>query len=97
MDVAEAFDTVFLSTPSARRATVTSTLRGLGRGKFLSTPSARRATKDGTMTIMASKFLSTPSARRATRRSWASSIPMRDFYPRPLRGGRQDAISRLLT
>ena len=34
----------FLSTPSARRATITST-NPPGLSKFLSTPSARRATK----------------------------------------------------
>ena len=58
----------FLSTPSARRATL-----GLGPPRasflFLSTPSARRATshrKEETGGMR--KFLSTPSARRATSR-----------------------------
>ena len=58
--------TKFLSTPSARRATVT-----VGRlyrhGQFLSTPSARRATLFAPTAARSSQFLSTPSARRATR------------------------------
>ena len=33
-------------------------------------------------------FLSTPSARRATTLYHKSSLTMRDFYPRPPRGGR---------
>ena len=56
----------FLSTPSARRATLYPAL-SLCPSKFLSTPSARRATP---FTPPAGrghqKFLSTPSARRAT-------------------------------
>ena len=61
----------FLSTPSARRATL-----GLPRSpttptKFLSTPSARRATQlKKRQTIREKKFLSTPSARRATCLIW---------------------------
>ena len=57
---------IFLSTPSARRATAAAP-GGLLSAVFLSTPSARRATgtrhSGGTLL---SKFLSTPSARRAT-------------------------------
>ena len=34
------------------------------------------------------RFLSTPSARRATARSALSAQVVRDFYPRPPRGGR---------
>ena len=57
---------VFLSTPSARRATVkvNGTLRVT---LFLSTPSARRATQSGFPPWSPELgFLSTPSARRAT-------------------------------
>ena len=58
---------LFLSTPSARRATghVLTVQRG---GKvFLSTPSARRATVSANMAALTFQaFLSTPSARRAT-------------------------------
>ena len=35
------------------------------------------------------RFLSTPSARRATARSALSAQVVRDFYPRPPRGGRR--------
>ena len=56
---------IFLSTPSARRATVT--ISGLHRGGiFLSTPSARRATGADVYWEADPTFLSTPSARRAT-------------------------------
>ena len=56
---------------------------------FLSTPSARRATccldaKDQ----VHDEFLSTPSARRATVFHDAGDDGLRDFYPRPPRGGR---------
>ena len=56
---------LFLSTPSARRATrtVTPPLRG---ATFLSTPSARRATMSSFGLPLIALFLSTPSARRAT-------------------------------
>ena len=58
---------VFLSTPSARRATVPEYLGGGRYHVFLSTPSARRATRATSKTnYMQSQFLSTPSARRAT-------------------------------
>ena len=59
---------IFLSTPSARRATSV-ILFPLNKKEFLSTPSARRATSSSVfiMTIV-SIFLSTPSARRATRK-----------------------------
>ena len=60
-------DRKFLSTPSARRATWTATLRR-SFTKFLSTPSARRATPmSRSICARRSKFLSTPSARRATK------------------------------
>ena len=61
---------LFLSTPSARRATrdpeALTALR-----KFLSTPSARRATVEADNLGEAYRFLSTPSARRATTALWA--------------------------
>ena len=86
---------IFLSTPSARRATTT--IRNLtAEIKFLSTPSARRATSQCCMErAMRRRFLSTPSARRAT-------CPIRlprsfgvYFYPRPPRGGRRNTAGRL--
>ena len=56
----------FLSTPSARRATIISN-NSYGLLRFLSTPSARRATIAGRAHGKRYKFLSTPSARRATK------------------------------
>ena len=56
----------FLSTPSARRATLRSIEGATESMLFLSTPSARRATFCITCNRVAFLFLSTPSARRAT-------------------------------
>ena len=58
--------TLFLSTPSARRATVASSSSTSVSKSFLSTPSARRATRPNGGPAHAKIFLSTPSARRAT-------------------------------
>ena len=80
---------IFLSTPSARRATqpMRSTLlrcpisihalREEGDGLACQCPGQRWA------------FLSTPSARRATLAYTAAWNELQDFYPRPPRGGRQ--------
>ena len=129
----------FLSTPSARRATgfgaqtpsggydfyprpprggrQDSETNGFRIIKFLSTPSARRATtrpprprrwhsisihalrEEGDpdaprLTEMRKLFLSTPSARRATRNSYMFTRFLRDFYPRPPRGGRPEGVTR---
>ena len=56
----------FLSTPSARRATLSSNTVYQLPSIFLSTPSARRATEVPVASGCGSRFLSTPSARRAT-------------------------------
>ena len=56
---------LFLSTPSARRATSRSPW-AIRPARFLSTPSARRATCVSVTVGFGSTFLSTPSARRAT-------------------------------
>ena len=55
----------FLSTPSARRATVIRMIADVFT-LFLSTPSARRATVIRMIADVFTLFLSTPSARRAT-------------------------------
>ena len=79
---------IFLSTPSARRATVWDDIVRM-RTLFLSTPSARRATFAGLFTVpYEAVFLSTPSARRATHCAGQPRRGGRDFYPRPPRGGR---------
>ena len=57
--------------------------------RFLSTPSARRATFFCYSYDCACQFLSTPSARRATRVGTDVANLFRNFYPRPLRGGRR--------
>ena len=77
----------FLSTPSARRATLYRSGSGMVR-TFLSTPSARRATDYFTSCLPSPLFLSTPSARRATGSSRRMPAASFDFYPRPPRGGR---------
>ena len=102
---------LFLSTPSARRATRQMT-DCIVVEEFLSTPSARRATcylrititnnnisihalrEEGDLLMAGlstfwSRFLSTPSARRATRQRYRLPRFLRDFYPRPPRGGRR--------
>ena len=58
--------------------------------EFLSTPSARRATQSLTPTMGVKQFLSTPSARRATKRVKNVRSHIRNFYPRPPRGGRRE-------
>ena len=57
---------VFLSTPSARRATFVPSRLLWEHFEFLSTPSARRATQHSRFCYVVIQFLSTPSARRAT-------------------------------
>ena len=59
-------DALFLSTPSARRATAPVIFVNVLDPKFLSTPSARRATLPSCLFPIDQQFLSTPSARRAT-------------------------------
>ena len=60
---------LFLSTPSARRATHRTASSTTPRPAFLSTPSARRATRKSVFKFcLWNAFLSTPSARRATPR-----------------------------
>ena len=81
---------LFLSTPSARRATIPPIAPSVPHRQFLSTPSARRATEPFIVQITASSlFLSTPSARRATTVVSTTEAAQPDFYPRPPRGGRR--------
>ena len=78
---------IFLSTPSARRATYLEIQKEKDK-QFLSTPSARRATSElGRLSVLPT-FLSTPSARRATPRLYRGTADTGNFYPRPPRGGR---------
>ena len=84
----------FLSTPSARRATLRHrdrvlhhaisihALREEGDGRFVS-PERQKG-----------GFLSTPSARRATKELEKHTYIKTNFYPRPPRGGRRGDVRR---
>ena len=74
----------FLSTPSARRATIPfSATLSLPMYFYPRPPRGGRP-----LALQQNLFLSTPSARRATRLTGASPSSDMDFYPRPPRGGR---------
>ena len=80
---------IFLSTPSARRATALSSLEVSGFSNFYPRP-----LRGGRPTVTqqprgTSIFLSTPSARRATCGQCTGCRLRKHFYPRPLRGGRR--------
>ena len=88
-ETAKGASSLFLSTPSARRATDGNNFI-LTYFQFLSTPSARRATTDTTPEeSWIHQFLSTPSARRATGELRFALPSYWYFYPRPPRGGRR--------
>ena len=81
----------FLSTPSARRATIAPPLRR--RGVMISIHALR---EEGDRVAAAQfffdfLFLSTPSARRATQKCSEYAASTCNFYPRPPRGGRPGA------
>ena len=79
---------VFLSTPSARRATCALCSDSMAGGYFY--PRPPRGGRLMRMYILSSSsvFLSTPSARRATYILSDVGCIGLDFYPRPPRGGR---------
>ena len=82
---------LFLSTPSARRATVEV---GAEDGRVEISIHALREEGDfpGSVSpVSPILFLSTPSARRATGGGGGGSTAGNDFYPRPPRGGRPAA------
>ena len=79
----------FLSTPSARRATCYPM-----DGRWTTHISIHALCEEGDLCValcidLFVEFLSTPSARRATKYFLGQSQQAQDFYPRPLRGGRQ--------
>ena len=79
---------VFLSTPSARRATLIFCLQPIILWLFLSTPSARRATLR-TVCRCHQADISIHALREEGDSSPESSLSrIFDFYPRPPRGGR---------
>ena len=80
---------LFLSTPSARRATVIAR-----RGVVVDVISIHALREEGdhpsaARSLTSSRFLSTPSARRATTSKVNRSVNYEHFYPRPPRGGRR--------
>ena len=80
--------TLFLSTPSARRATSPANCRCARCTNFYPRPPRGGRRPGGRMALAYDIFLSTPSARRATRTPRPAAREARDFYPRPPRGGR---------
>ena len=87
---------IFLSTPSARRATIYG--HQSGRDCHISIHALR---EEGDLLHFsrispAMAFLSTPSAWRATSVETIQAITPKDFYPRPPRGGRQALEAYLL-
>ena len=83
------YHSIFLSTPSARRATAFQA-RGMRSGQNFY-PRPPRGGRHSAMhpSSFGSLFLSTPSARRATSAGSADCAFRSDFYPRPPRGGRR--------
>ena len=86
--IAEVF-TLFLSTPSARRATRENVL--FARAVNISIHALRVGgdTFEKLRVKTCFSFLPTPSARWATETGAMSVTPINDFYPRPPRGGRR--------
>ena len=84
---------LFLSTPSARRATQDFT--EAPQTLAISIHALREEGDARTRAIMCLTFtfLSTPSARRATTAYQRQTCSDTDFYPRPPRGGRPLALS----
>ena len=81
-------DKIFLSTPSARRATRTT--NGISAAATISIHALREEGDECNHDVQDwfRVFLSTPSARRATGISSPSATVPLYFYPRPPRGGR---------
>ena len=82
---------LFLSTPSARRATCHRQVLRKGHDDFYPRPPRGGRQKRRTEHACNKKFLSTPSARRATPAQKRRPHPGGYFYPRPPRGGRRTA------
>ena len=80
---------VFLSTPSARRATPRGARVVVTGWNFYPRPPRGGRHGEWEKELDAQKFLSTPSARRATLSESRCSSFRQYFYPRPPRGGRR--------
>ena len=88
---------LFLSTPSARRATSSKSSKQNPKSDFYPRPprgGRRDSETNGSKTI---KFLSTPSARRATVNFFVPCPAHQNFYPRPPRGGRLSGMQTQTT
>ena len=79
---------LFLSTPSARRATCSTGGRNTPSKHFYPRPPRGGRQFYDEEECLEHEFLSTPSARRATRSLALAFRSPRNFYPRPPRGGR---------
>ena len=85
---------VFLSTPSARRATeALANYRQMNEEDFYPRPPRGGRQLTTASWQKARLFLSTPSARRATTLELSFYLTFQNFYPRPPRGGRLDGVS----
>ena len=82
---------VFLSTPSARRATVRSGSLWLSSGISIHTLREEGDSPDISAMVFAGHFYSRPP-RGGRLREALFSLSMMDFYPRPPRGGRRDDL-----
>ena len=84
---------LFLSTPSARRATSAASASALGVSRFLSTPSARRATTDNKSVLFETLGISIHALREEGDPRLVMVDESRNhFYPRPPRGGRPTSV-----
>ena len=81
--------TIFLSTPSARRATFASMRCAVRASNFYPRPPRGGRPKPQDAGLSPAGFLSTPSARRATLSVAYQKAIAGNFYPRPPRGGRR--------
>ena len=88
---------VFLSTPSARRATSATIMLQKLLKVFLSTPSARRATRAGRCHHGGHQISIHALREEGDERCLCRRCPARDFYPRPPRGGRLDLLEDMQT
>ena len=86
---------LFLSTPSARRATIPPIAPSVPHRQFLSTPSARRATVSVVESFFCFQISIHALREEGDVRGHADYSPRADFYPRPPRGGRR--LSRWTT
>ena len=88
---------VFLSTPSARRATHRPPQGDQDDGISIHALREEGDTPTAGRPANSRKFLSTPSARRATASGSCARASRSNFYPRPPRGGRHllDLLSRM--